>query len=160
MNKKILILIPIVIIIIVIIFILKRNDKVMIKDTTRFRLFFTNGYMMNADTEYEYELKDDKYIMTIKPYLVSQEEAISFEVDKSVVEEIETILNKYDVYKWDGFSKSDKNVLDGDSFSFSVRMKEEAISASGYMKWPKNYGNVKEEVSTVFERELLKNKVN
>lgn len=128
------------------------------KDTTRFRLFFTQGYMMNADTEYSYEYKDEKYIMTIKPYLVDKEDESSFEVDKSVIEELENIFNKYEVYKWNNFDKSDKDVLDGDSFSFSLEMNDKDISAHGYMKWPENYRNVREEVGAIFEREFEKNK--
>ena len=128
----------------------------MIENSERFRLFYTSGYMMNADTEYEYELKDGKYIMTVKPYLVDRDDAVSFEVDKSVIEEIEEVLNKYEVYKWNGFHKSDHNVLDGDSFSFSVSMNDKDISAHGYMKWPDNYRNVVNEVEEIFNRELNK----
>ena len=143
MINKIYIFLPIILIVVVIMVILfiNTNKKIVLKNTTRFRLFYTNGYMMNADTEYEYVLEDGKYIMSIKPYLVDRENIISFEVDKSVIEEIETILNKYEVYKWNGFSKSDHNVLDGDSFSFNVKMNDVDISASGYMKYPDNYDN-------------------
>ena len=132
----------------------------MIENSERFRLFYTSGYMMNADTEYEYELKDGKYIMTVKPYLVDRDDAVSFEVDKSVIEEIEEVLNKYEVYKWDGFHKNDPNVLDGDSFSFNVRSEEYDIEASGYMKWPDNYGYVVGGVEEIFKREYEKNKGN
>ena len=50
-----------------------------------------------------------------------------------------------------GFNKSDRYVLDGNSFSLSISMNnDEYVSASGYMKWPKNYKEVKEELITFF----------
>ena len=158
--KLIILIVLLAIIVLVAIFVFsnKNKTKTSIKNTTNFRLFFTQGYMKNADTEYEYKFDGDKYIMTIKPYLVDREKSTSFEVDKSVIEEIENILDKYNVYTWDGFDKSDQNVLDGDSFSFYVDMNEKHISAHGYMSWPNNYGSVKSEISTIFEREFEKNK--
>ena len=160
MKYKYLIIIVVVIILIIISIVLLTNKKsnVVIKDSVRLRLLFTQGYMMNADTEYEYKLEEDKYIMNIKPYLVDRENIVSFEVDKKVIKEIENILNKYEVYKWDGFNKSDNNVLDGDSFAFSVYTNEVRINAAGYMKYPDNYGTVKEEIVKIFEREYEKNK--
>ena len=55
------------------------------------------------------------------------------------------VLNEYNVAKWDGFHKSDQNVLDGDSFSFSMyTLEDRYISASGYMSWPENYRNIED----------------
>ena len=161
MNNKYVFIISIIVVIIALFLIFfnnKKNNKVVLKDTTSFRLFYTQGYMMNADTIYEYKKENDKYIMSIKPYLVDSENTVSFEVNNNIIKEIEDILNKYEVYKWDGFDKNDKDVLDGDSFSFSVSMNDKSISAHGYMKWPDNYRNVKSEVSSIFERELNSHK--
>ena len=39
-----------------------------------------------------------------------------------------------------------------DYFLFSINMKDgKSISASGYMKWPTNYGNVKKELKEIFD---------
>ena len=101
--KLLLLIIVIVVIVIAIVILSKRKPKLSFKNTTSFRLSFTQGYMMNSDSIYEYKLENDKYIMSIKPYLIDRENISSFEVDKSIIEEIETIFNKYEVYKWDGF---------------------------------------------------------
>lgn len=123
-------------------------------NTISFNFFYTKGYAFNADIRYEYELKDGKYYASIKPYEVSEEDKTTKEVDKEFIIKVEEILNKYEVYKWNGFNKSDNDVLDGDSFSLSVSTEEETISASGYMSYPDNYLKVKNELDILFE-ELL-----
>jgi len=61
-------------------------------------------------------------------------------------------LNDNKVVKWNNFRESDKYVLDGDSFSFSLTTEEGInISASGYMRWPDNYGNVKSTLVEIFD---------
>ena len=67
------------------------------------------------------------------------------------MKEIIETLNNNDVSSWDGFDKDDKNVLDGNSFSFRVCYdKSKEIEASGYMKWPNNYHEVKKELNKIF----------
>ena len=73
------------------------------------------------------------------------------EITKKEVKKIENILKKYEVYKWDGFNKSDQNVLDGNSFDISIILKnKETIRAYGYMKYPNNYREVKNELDNIF----------
>ncbi len=116
-----------------------------------FHLSYSNGYMMNANIIYEFKLEDDRYIASIKPYLVADENTLIIDIDQDIVEKIVDILKKYEVNKWDGFDKVDKDVLDGDSFSLSVWFKDDkSIHASGYMMWPENYRNVRDEISDIF----------
>lgn len=67
--------------------------------------------------------------------------------------EIEGLLNKYNVSNWNGFHGNNKDVLDGDSFGFYVTMKNgDKIDSSGYMSWPKNYGEVKNGLESIFKK--------
>lgn len=126
-------------------FIIRKPKK--IDNITKLHLSYSNGYMMNANTIYDLEKKEGKYYVTIKPHLIAEEDSETVEVDDKTVKKIIDLLNKYEVRKWDGFNKSDKYVLDGDSFSFWVYMEDGTdIHASGYMKWPNNYGEVKSEL--------------
>ena len=151
----ILILIILLIIIYMVFFRGKDNDPIVstreIKDIKSLHYSYSVGYAMYAN--YIYEIKcNDKCIIKIKPNGYSEEEAKEYEVSEDKIKEIINVLNKYEVSKWDGYSKSDPNVLDGDSFSFSLYEKDgKSISASGYMMWPEHYRDVKNELKEIFD---------
>lgn len=116
-------------------------------------LSYSRGYMMNANIRYKffYDKKTDKYMVMVKPYLIDEDDELEVEVDNQLKDKLKDILVKYEVNKWDGFNKSDQNVLDGDSFSFGVNFDNDtSISASGYMMWPKNYREVVNELDNIF----------
>ena len=115
-----------------------------------FNYSYSQGYSANAYVRYELEC-NGKCILKYKPLYVSEDEYKKIEVSSEVVNKLESILNKYSVSKWDGFNGNNKNVLDGDSFHFNVKMKDgSSVSASGYMKWPKNYSEVSAEIKSLF----------
>lgn len=116
-----------------------------IENMKYFRFSYTTGYHMNASVSYEIELIDGKYIAKIKPTDIPEEDAQTIEISENEVKTIENKLSEYHVSLWNGFHKSDKNVLDGNSFSLSIRYKNnDSISASGYMMWPNNYREVRD----------------
>ena len=126
MKKIIIPFIIILVIILVIFFVFGVKKKVIIKDLKHLHLSFSNGYAMYAYTIYD--------------------AAAEF-----FANEVINILNKYNVTSWDGFNKSDRNVLDGDSFSFSLRYDEDKeVDAHGYMRYPNNYRDVKQELIDIF----------
>ena len=152
MKMKIIIIsIIILILIITIFFVLNKNNN-KITDIEYFNFHYTTGYHMNAYVIYNLEHKNNKYIASIKPNEIPDENAIKKEVDKSFVNNLKKILIKYQVETWNGFKKYDKNVLDGNSFSLNVRMQNSEIESSGYMKWPKNYTEVKQELDKLFSK--------
>lgn len=127
-------------------------EEVVISDIKSMRFHYTKGYAMNADVSYEIDCNEKKCILTYKPYGIAIEDAKKKKLDSETMKKIEDILTKYEVAKWNGFDKNDKNVLDGDSFSFSLTTNGDThVSASGYMKWPENYGNVRGEFDSLFE---------
>lgn len=153
--KKILIVLTIIILLsiggIIIMFSIKR--KVDIVNIIKLHLSYSTSTMMYGNVIYEIEYKDNKYNLHIKPNMVPDEEAIDTEISKEDMQKIEEILNKHKVYKWDGFQKSDKYVLDGNSFSFWIYFDEDKdIHASGYMMYPDNYGNVESELENIFKK--------
>lgn len=118
---------------------------------TNFRLFYTQGYSINSDISYEIECSD-KCLALIKPYGISNEDKKILEINDEFLSKIEEIIKKYNVLKWDGFNKSDRDVLDGDSFSFSAKFDDgTTISASGYMMYPDNYRQVRDELDSLFD---------
>jgi len=128
----------------------KKTNKKELKNLESLRLNYTNGYAMYAYTTYEIK-KEDKYKITIKPLGIPDEEAKTYDISDAEIKKILDVLNKYEVTKWDGFNKTNKDVLDGDSFSFSAKFEDgTSISAHGYVSYPKNYGDVKKELIEIF----------
>lgn len=132
------------------------SNSSQISDINSFYFTYTKGYAINSYIIYDIKKNDDTYIVHVKQYGKAEEEAVEKEVSKETITKLEEILNKYNVSKWSGFNKTDKNVLDGNSFSCSISMENgKSISASGYMKWPQNYKEVVEELDLFFE-DLIK----
>lgn len=152
MKMKYVVIILVVLLILgLLIFILcNKKEKEKIESISSLSFFYTNGYAINTDTRYEIDCKD-KCIAIIKQYGKSEEETVEVEIDSNTMNKIIDLLNKYDVIKWDGFSKSDHGVLDGDSFSMHFTYNDEKrVSASGYMMWPKNYREVEDGLNEIF----------
>ena len=122
-----------------------------ISEIKSFNYGYSINMMMNGNVSYYVVLKDGKYIATIKPYMVAQEDALEVELNSDQISKLRNILIDNHVNKWNGFSKSDKNVLDGNSFSLSVYfVNGEDISAHGYMVWPSNYSEVRGSLDEFF----------
>ena len=139
----------------------KKED---IKDLKAFRFSYTVGYYMNADFSYEVELqKSGKYNASYKASGIAPEDKLEKEISETVVLELEELMKKHNIHKWNEFHKNDPNVLDGNSFSLSFYSNsEKSISASGYMMYPAGYREFKEEIDSffqqLFEKEIAKQK--
>lgn len=120
-------------------------------EITQLSFHYTKGYAMYADVEYTLQSENNIYTVTIKQDGVASEDADTFVVDEAFVQEITQLLATYNVEKWYNFKKSNKHVLDGDSFSLYIKNEnKESLSASGYEKWPKKYLEVKEGLDKLF----------
>ena len=153
MNKRIIIIILVLLIIIVIGgYLCMKKEKVEITNIKYFEYYHSAGMMMNSDKRYILEKVKDSYKITVKKVNEPPESAITKKVTKNFANDLESILKKYNVEKWDGFNKSDPNVLDGSSFSITINMMDgNHISAHGYMMYPKDYGKVVKEIKELFE---------
>ena len=128
------------------------NPKKEINDIKYFSYGTVDGMAMYDGVHYSIDYKDNKYIATIQENGVSEEDAKVVEISKRDVKRLENILNKYNVGSWDGFQKYDKDVLDGSSFNISINtFDDNSVSASGYMRWPKNYREVRNELGNFFK---------
>ena len=66
-------------------------------------------------------------------------------LEQSDLERLNEIILSYEIYKWNGYYKSDSLIYDGHSFSLYVRYSDGAtIEASGYMEYPENYDSASE----------------
>jgi len=121
-----------------------------ISSLTRFCFRYNEGNMANSQTIYTLTYKDGVPCAEVKKK--GAETSDSFKVDEAFVKRLEKILLSHSVDKWNGFIKSDKRVHDGNSFDMSMTNESgEHFSALGYMKWPKNYKEVRAELDSLFQ---------
>lgn len=127
----------------------KSNGPIETIKSMSFRYTTGTAYLSNVD----YDIRcEEKCIATIKPEGVHEEDAKKVELDENFIQELIIFFNEKKVYKWDGFSKSDKHVLDGCSFHFYLHEKNgRGIEATGYMMYPRNYKNVREKLDQIFQ---------
>lgn len=103
----------------------------------------TNGTYMNAGVDYSYISDGEKASITVRLDGVSEDDALTIPVSEDFSRRLEDIIERYKLRKWDGFSKSDKNVLDGSGFGFNAAFDDGTrISASGYERYPKDHSQV------------------
>lgn len=123
------------------------NNYEDINKINSFEFGYTEGYGINTNVRYTMKC-DKKCILKVKPYGVDENKATKKELSSKDINSFINILNKYNVLSWDGFNKSDKDVLDGDSFHLYVTYNDyRNISASGYMMYPNNYRDFKNDIN-------------
>lgn len=95
---------------------------------------FSKGYY-----NYSIEVKDDKVIFEANGHN-GVDLNINKEIDSSKLEELAKLINKEKIYEWNNFEEKKEGVLDGNSFSLTIKYDDgKTITAKGYMKYPKNY---------------------
>ena len=140
---------------------IKNKPKKLVKNIKNFHFSYSTGNYIYGSVSYDIEYENNKYILSIKQDNVAPEDAYKVEIDEMIINKVLNILNKYNVKSWNGFNKSDMDVLDGNSFSTSFTEKDGTNTyASGYMMWPDNYHEVKKELNELFKNILEENKGN
>ncbi len=125
------------------------SDKAMDK-IQHLHFSYTTGYARYASVSYSLE-EDGQYTAQICPDGRPEEQTVSYVVPKDVAETIITLFRKYHVGRWNGFHKVDKHILDGRSFTLSVRFDSgSTINAHGYMRWPKHYREIRAALDRLF----------
>ena len=143
----ILLLIIVAVGIILVVFNLFKNKE--ITGIKKFSYTSSGGMAYNGNSKYEI-ICDNECIANIKmPYEIEKK---NITINPDVVDKLLNIFNKYKVYNWNGFDKTDKNVLDGSSFSISIIDDNDySIDAHGYMKYPRNYREVIDNIKNILD---------
>lgn len=69
------------------------------------------------------------------------------------MEDLASLLDKYNVPGWNGFKGQDQDVMDGDDFSMHVSCAGgKRVQASGYSKFPDGFGAFCKELDGLFDR--------
>ena len=143
---------------VVIVIVTQKNTKEI--ESIKTLTISSNSGFANFLTTYNIEC-EEKCIVKVLDSGYSAPSNYVKEISDSDVNKIVKILREYNVKSWDGFNKSDKNILDGSSFSFNLITKEGLkVSASGYMKYPKNYHEVTSKIKEIISDIKTENSIN
>ena len=110
----------------------------------------SGGMTVNSSVIYELTCGDECTVK-IKHDGQPYEEAKIYPISDELVEAVIDTLNKYEIWKWDGFDKTNPDVTDGTSFYFSLTTQDgKEINACGYMMFPDNFGEVIRGILSIF----------
>lgn len=113
--------------------------------------FSTVGYLKNF-SDFIITKYDETSAKCIIDSSSSSVKLIEKDVPIEVLDKLDTIVKKYNLFKWNGFDKHAKNVLDGHSFTLQVQYSNnDRIYATGYMKYPKHYKEAEKEILELFK---------
>ena len=114
--------------------------------------FSETGSMMNSGFSYQAFTEDGVTTVTIRKPGMALEDALTTVADAALMKQLYVIAEKYEMGSWNGFDKSSKSAMDGTSFRLYIFMdNDESIEAEGFMKWPDNYSEAKEEICALFD---------
>ncbi len=70
---------------------------------------------------------------------------------------LEVLLDRHEIAKWDGFSGNARGVLDGKGFGLTLEYTDgRKVSANGYMRFPKGYGEAEKAIRALLDGILEK----
>ena len=103
--------------------------------------YFKYSYCGGEGILYTYEIqKTENKILFTKSLFIGKEYKYEKEINKNILDNIKTIISDYEVFKWNGFDKSDDRIMDRDDFNLNVTHEDGTIiKANGYMKYPDGY---------------------
>ena len=102
--------------------------------------FSESGSYFKRVQGYEFRAEDGKY--TAYFCMANEDEPYPVPVDQAWVDKLTGFIGKYGMMRWDGFHGSDSMLMDGTHFSVSFTFADgTAVHASGYGRFPENYGD-------------------
>lgn len=126
------------------------NERESINYINELSYSYSTGWGINDSVNYHI-VCNNNCVIKIKESGKSEKETVKKNLTTKQTDELIKILRDNYIEAWDGFNKSDKNVLDGNSFSFHLKYNDdEYVSASGYMMWPDHYHDFKKEFEEIF----------
>jgi len=146
-------IIVLILLVIITLFYLKENKakKSLNSPIEVFHFSYNIGNDINSYVYYSFEVEDGKLLVSFEDDYIN-DNVVKYEVDDSFRDKLNSIIKNNKIYKWDGFKKVDKHVLDGNEFSLYLRREDGSdVEASGYQRWPSNYEKVRDEIDILFK---------
>lgn len=114
----------------------------------------TYNNAMNPEGTYSYtaEKEEGGCFLTIESLIYNDGETFRTEIPKETFDKVIEAVDFSEVYKWNGFSKSDPDVLDGYGFSMKLRYANgKTVRAQGSNSFPKGYGQFAKDIGDLFD---------
>lgn len=103
---------------------------------------------------YSYIVKknNDTFIFSFNSMLYRYLEITELQISKDIIDQLNDACLKYKIAEWDGYSRYNKYVLDGESFSLYIKFNDgKSISASGHNAFPSNYSEFCNSIDLIFK---------
>lgn len=115
------------------------------KDEVKFLEFRVSGYNPGL----EFKIEDGRVTYENFDEGVKEKKKL----DNKTASEIIELLDRLDIYSWDGYKETDEEVLDGKGFTLFVTMADGTnISASGDNCFPENYQEFEDAIRSFMEK--------
>ncbi len=90
--------------------------------------------------------QDDATVLQATGYdKKGQPVVVNASIQEPALQELQKIIKKYDMQKWEGFRQVDTGVQNGASFALAIQYENgDSINARGYVKTPPNYDKAKD----------------
>lgn len=78
--------------------------------------------------------------------------SVQREVDADLLERLNKLYEKYRVYRWDGYSRYNSRICDGNGFSLSIKFRDgKSLYANGMNAFPVRYREFSEEMNALLD---------
>ena len=106
-----------------------------------------NGSSMESNGSYTVRETEDGAEIVFEMMRYSEFGEISLPVERQLLEQLNDLYLKHKVYQWDGYSRYNPNVLDGDGFTLSISFADgKSMSAHGSNAYPDGYRDFENEL--------------
>ena len=111
-----------------------------------------NGSIGGNSFSYEVSKRDEGIIFVFEGLEFRHLGEMRTELDEAFLGKLDSLYRECNLRKWDGYSKTNRMVLDGDGFSLRIKFGNgKSISASGSNCTPKGYREFREKMNALFE---------
>ncbi len=103
--------------------------------------FYYGYHGMRLGSDFTVTSKDGKTVFNFEDGEHQVYGEMEYECEPVVLGDLEQLYKDCKVWEWDGFDKVNKNVLDGDGFSLTIKFNDGSeMSAHGSNAYPEGYG--------------------
>ncbi len=102
---------------------------------------------------WSYEIKEENGVLKFK---AKGRNGVKLNLTSTIedieIQELITIIKKYNLAEWNNFHQSNPDIIDGYEFNLKYIYEKEIVNAYGYMEYPKKYKEGHAEITSFFDK--------